>query len=77
MDVSEASQIILNAAAHDYGNFYGGTLEEQQLGVGQIYDNIRYPVLNFDDLLYDTVEGLVLTSVIFLLTILAPILTMP
>jgi len=60
MDVSEASQIVLNATGHDYGNFYGGALSDQQpLGVGQIFDNVRFPILDIDELLYDTAEGLV------------------
>jgi len=59
MDVNEASRIILSASTRDYGNFYGGILKDQALGVGQIYNNIRFPVFNQDDSIYDTVEGLV------------------
>lgn len=59
MDVTEASQIIGSATGHDYGNFYGGVLGEQTLGVGQIFNNIRYPIFNSEDQVFDTVEGLV------------------
>jgi len=59
MDVNEASGVILNNSLHDYGNFYGGKQEQLPLGVGQLYNNIRFPLLNIDDGVYDTVEGLV------------------
>ena len=59
MDVKEASQVVSSATGHDYGNFYGGELGEQTLGVGQIFNNIRYPIFNFEDQVFDTVEGLV------------------
>lgn len=59
MDVSEVSRIIVNAATHDYGNFYGSNLQNQPLGVGQIYGQIRYPIFNPEDQLYDTVEGFI------------------
>jgi len=59
MDAEEASKLIHNSAAHNYGNFYGGSAHRLQLGVGLIYNGIRFPLLNIDDLIYDTHVGLV------------------
>jgi len=59
MDVEKASEIILSATTHDYGNFYGGPQNHLSLGVGQIYNKIRYPMYDDEDSLYDTLEGMV------------------
>jgi len=57
MDAGKASEIILGASSYDYGNFYGAGIEGQPLGVGQIFQNIRYPLIDQAEMVYDTVEG--------------------
>jgi len=58
MDVTDAYQAVTSTDHYDYGKFFSvGT--SSALGVGQIFDGIRYPVFNKDDGLFDTVEGLV------------------
>ena len=73
MDFEEACRIIMNqsgfgcqlgtsvtgcgttSSTYDYGRFYGNDLKE--IGAGQIYNNIRYPVFDKEDLLFNTAAG--------------------
>ncbi len=59
MDIEAARVLVTNSATHNFGNFYGGVNSERALGVGLIFDNVRYPVFNVENVLYDTREGLV------------------
>ena len=59
MEAEEANEIILGASSYDYGKFYGAGIGGQPLGVGQIFQHIRYPLIDQAEMVYDTVEGYV------------------
>lgn len=48
-----------HSSIHNYGKYYGKEIATFPLGVGQIYTGIRYPIINAEELVYDTVEGMV------------------
>jgi len=58
MDVTDAYQAVTSTDHYDYGKFFSVDTSGA-LGVGQIFDGIRYPVFDKNDALFDTVEGLV------------------
>lgn len=59
MDIDSARAFVISKATHDFGNFYGGVNSEMSVGVGLIFDKVRYPVFNISDVVYDTREGIV------------------
>lgn len=59
MDIESARTSVTSNTTHDFGNFYGGAGTERAIWVGLIFDKVRYPILNVQDYLYETKEGLV------------------
>ena len=58
VDIEKASKLAVNHCRYKVGAFYGSP-SGLALGVGIVYDSIRYPLLDDATNLYDTVEGLV------------------
>ena len=59
MTVEEAYEILRDGSPLTPGKFYQSA-NHLSLGVGKLYDGIRYPLLNLEDFVFDTLEGLVL-----------------
>lgn len=58
-DITKATRIAESNFKYNSGAFYGSS-KNCSLGVGILYDCIRYPLFNEHDNTYDTVEGIVL-----------------
>jgi hypothetical protein len=59
MDIQKAYSHLSERLAIDRGRFYGGVGNGLPLGVGLIYDSIRFPVYEEENRLFATAEGLV------------------
>lgn len=59
MNVREAYDLIRGATSHNFGNFFHSTHVEEPLGVGQVYKNIRYPLYNDKEDIFETAEALI------------------
>jgi len=59
MDVRAARAIISDVTQLIDGRFYGATQSSAPVGVGQIYANVRCPIYDDIDNVFDTVESLV------------------
>jgi hypothetical protein len=59
MEISDAWKIIENNTRQTFGKYYSPVSAEDPIGVGQIYRNVRYPVFNTAEGVYDTYEGYV------------------
>lgn len=58
MELSAAREILIEKADTDYGKYYS-TGTDLDLGAGQIYTTIRYPLFDSRSAHFDTVEGIV------------------
>ncbi|MBT3054928.1 MAG: hypothetical protein KME69_08665 [Candidatus Thiodiazotropha sp. (ex Codakia orbicularis)] len=58
LGTSVLSEEKIRSSVYDYGKFYGTSIDD--IGAGQIYTGIRFPIFNDDELIFDTVEGIAL-----------------